>query len=150
VDQVIQTVPFELPDRANMTEAKSRFDANVSRLHAPNCSSSELPPLPPRIRLSARCWERVWNLTLSEAPGAQSETIKSFMQRFNSEFITHRAFMRSNRKLCFAITGEDLGEQAEFELAMTIMAQIEQEYGPIERVEDRPAQVWPYREFINY
>lgn len=133
-----------------MTEAKSRLDANVSRLHAPRYSSSELPPLPPRIRLSARCWERVWNLTLNQAPDAQCEPIKSFIQRFNTEAITTRGFMRSNRKLCFAITGEDIGEQAEFELAMTIMARLETEYGLIERVEDRPAQVWPYQAFSNF
>lgn len=133
-----------------MTEAKSRLDANVSRLHAPRYSSSELPPLPPRIRLSARCWERVWNLTLNQAPGAECEPIKSFIQRFNTEAVTTRGFMRSNRKLCFAITGEDIGEQAEFELAMTIMARLEAEYGLIERVEDRPAQVWPYQAFNNF
>jgi hypothetical protein len=133
-----------------MTEAKSRLDANVSRLHAPRYDNSELPPLPPRIRLSARCWERVWNLTLNQAPGAQSEPVKSFVQRFNSDTITVRGFMRSNRKLCFAITGEDIGEQAEFELAMTIMARIEQEFGAVDRVEDRPAQVWPYQLFSKF
>ena len=133
-----------------MTEAKPRLDANVSRLHAPRYSSSELPPLPPRIRLAARCWERVWNLTLSQAPDAQCEPIKQFIQRFNTEAITTRGFMRSNRKLCFAITGEDIGEQAEFELAMTIMARLEAEYGLIERVEDRPAQIWPYQAFSDF
>ncbi|MEX0623382.1 hypothetical protein [Saccharospirillum sp.] len=133
-----------------MTEAKSRLDANVSRLHAPRYSSTELPPLPPRIRLAARCWERVWNLTLSQAPSAQCEPIKSFAQRFNTEVVTTRGFMRSNRKLCFAITGEDIGVQAEFELAMTIMARLESEYGPIERVEDRPAQIWPYQAFNDF
>ena len=78
---------------------------------------------------------------------AQPERIKSFVNRFSTEKIGVRGQMRTGRRICFAITTQGVDEQSEFELAMVIMAQIERELGAIERVEDRPSNMWPYLDF---
>jgi len=129
-----------------MSEAKYRTDANVSRLHVPEYNEHDYPPLPPRIRLAANCWERVWALTLTE-PLNQPERLKDFVKRFCTDTVTVRATLRTRRRLCFAVTAADLDQQSEFELAMLIMAHIERDFGLVERVEDRAATVWPYRDF---
>lgn len=131
-----------------MSEVKPTSEAKVSRLHVPEYSSRDYPPLPPRIRLAAHCWERVWWLTLTEALN-QPERLKSFIQRFCTESVSVRASLRTRRRICFAVTANELDEQSEFEMAMLIMAHIERDFGLIERVEDRPATVWPYREFAR-
>ncbi len=131
-----------------MSEAKSRTDANVSRLHVPEYNEHDYPPLPPRIRLAANCWERVWTLTLTDVVN-QPERLKDFVTRFCTENVAVRATLRTRRRVCFAVTGSGLDEQSEFELAMLIMTHIERDFGLIERVEDRPATVWPYRDFAR-
>lgn len=131
-----------------MSEVKPTSEANVSRLHVPEYNSRDYPPLPPRIRLAANSWERVWSLTLTESL-TQPERIKGFVQRFCSDSVNVRATLRTRRRICFAITASELDDQSEFEMAMLIMAHIERDFGLIERVEDRAATVWPYREFAR-
>ena len=121
-------------------------EASVQRLHSPLYSKSKYPPLPPRIRLAADCWERVWWLTLS-SPVTEPERIQSIIKRFMSDAVTIRAQMRTQRRICFAVTTQRLDEQSEFEIAMMIMAKLRDELGLIERVEDRPATAWPIDEF---
>ncbi|MHA7879350.1 MAG: hypothetical protein ACX931_06155 [Saccharospirillum sp.] len=130
-----------------MSEAQPK-DANISRLHVPEYSLDAYPPLPPRIRLAARCWERTWCITLSQAP-QHPQHVPTFIKRFCSDTVTVRAGLRARRRMTFSITTENLDDQSEFELAMMIMAHIERDFGTIERVEDRPATVWPYREFAR-
>lgn len=131
-----------------MSEAKARTDASISRLHVPEYNSRDYPPLPPRIRLASNCWERTWWLTLIQ-PVTQPERLKSFVKRFCTDTVDIRATLRTSRRLCFAVTGAELDQQSEFEIAMLVMAHIERDFGHIERVEDRPASVWPYREFAR-
>lgn len=123
-----------------MTEAK------VTRMRIPQYAKSIYPPLPPRVRLAANCWERVWWLSLSsDVSGPQ--LLEPIGKRFSDEHVQVRAQMRTLRRLCFAITGTGLTEQDEFELAMTVMAFIDREIAPIERVHDRAAEAWPYDHF---
>ncbi|MDX1341691.1 hypothetical protein [Reinekea sp. G2M2-21] len=117
-------------------------EANVRRMHTPVYKSSEYPPMPPRIRLAANCWERVWWLTLV-APLATPDRLAPLVNRFATETVSIRAQLRTCRRICFAITTQGLDDQSEFEIAMLIMAQINRELGEIERVEDRPANMWP-------
>ncbi|MFQ3229911.1 hypothetical protein [Reinekea sp.] len=126
-----------------MTEAK------VSRIRTPSYSPKAYPPMPPRIRLAANCWERVWWLTLSKDV-QHPEKLKGYVDQFASENVSIRAQMRTRRRLCFAINTKGLNETSEFEIAMTIMAYLEQNLGEIERVEDRPSTMWPYLEFATY
>ncbi|MCH8530834.1 MAG: hypothetical protein LAT65_08275 [Saccharospirillum sp.] len=130
-----------------MSEAQPK-ETNISRLHIPEYSEDAYPPMPPRIRLAAHCWERTWCVTLSQAP-QQAHLLSTFIKRFCSDTVTVRAGLRTRRRLSFAITTQNLDDQSEFELAMMIMAHIERDFGVIERVEDRPATVWPYREFAR-
>jgi len=117
-------------------------EANIRRIHAPVYSDAKYPPLPTRIRLAAKCWERVWWLTLID-PMVQPERLIPLVSRYSTETVTVRAQMRTCRRLCFAVTTQDLDEQSEFEVAMVIMAHINREMGAIERVEDRPSSMWP-------
>lgn len=115
-------------------------------MNVPLYSKKNFPPMPPRIRLAAHCWERVWWLTLSEST-AQPERLRDLLTQFETDTIKIRIQMRTQRRICFAVQTEELEEQSEFELAMTIMALINQEMGEIERVEDRPANMWPMDDF---
>jgi hypothetical protein len=121
-------------------------EANVRRMHTPVYSEAKYPPLPPRIRLAANCWERVWWLTLVN-PIQEPSLLKPLANRFGSDYVTIRAQMRTQRRVCFAITTQGLDEQSEFEVAMMIMAHIDRELGPIERVEDRAVDMWPIDDF---
>ena len=121
-------------------------EARVQRLHTPVYSEDVYPPLPPRIRLAANCWERVWWLTLHN-PVAQPLHLNSIAERFCSDKVTVRAQMRTCRRLCFAVTSVELDEQSEFEVAMTLMNEVMKEVGEIERVEDRPVAMWPIDQF---
>jgi hypothetical protein len=121
-------------------------EANVRRMHTPVYCDSKFPPLPPRIRLAANCWERVWWLTLVN-PVTEPNRLEPLASRYANEFVNIRAQMRTQRRVCFAITTQGLDEQNEFEVAMMIMAQIDRELGPIERVEDRSANMWPIDDF---
>lgn len=123
-----------------MTEAK------VHRIHAPQFSDPEFPPMPPRIRLAISCWERVWWLTLSE-PIESLEPVHSILKDFSSDTVILRAQMRTYRKICIAINSRDLDEQAEFELTMSLMARINREVSTIDRVQDRLASRWPITQF---
>lgn len=125
-----------------MTEAK------VTRIRTASFTPVDYPPMPPRIRLAADCWERVWWLTLS-ADVQHPENLKGFIDQFVTENVKVRAQMRTRRRLCFALNTKGLNEASEFEIAMTIMAYLEQNLGAIERVEDRPANMWPYLEYSN-
>ena len=102
--------------------------------------------MPPRIRLAAHCYERVWWLTLVD-PMEQPERLSPLVNRLASDVVTVRAQMRTRRRICFAVTTNGLEEQNEFEIAMRIMAMINREIGEIERVEDRPVNMWPISEF---
>lgn len=121
-------------------------EASVRRIHNPVYDEANYPPLPPRIRLAANCWERVWWLTLTD-PLENPNLLAPLVRRFASDQVTIRAQMRTQRRICFAITAQNLDEQSEFEVAMMIMAQIHRELGAIERVEDRAANMWPVHEF---
>lgn len=121
-------------------------EANVRRMHTPMYSEKQYPPMPPRIRLAANCWERVWWLTLVDSM-QDPDRLVPLVSRFNSDTVTVRAQMRTGRRICFAVTTEGLEEQSEFEIAMMIMALIDREVGEIERVEDRPISMWPVDEF---
>ncbi|MDN3649927.1 hypothetical protein QWZ13_13485 [Reinekea marina] len=120
--------------------------AKVSRIHSPSYSPKDFPPMPPRIRLAANCWERVWWLTLHQDLKEPQE-LTGFLDQFVTDSVKIRAQMRTRRRLCFAVTTTGLDENSEFEIAMTIMAYLERNLGAIERVEDRPATMWPYEEF---
>lgn len=120
--------------------------ANVRRMHTPYYDSDQFPPLPPRIRLATETWERVWWLTLSE-PLDSNDKLQQLVQRFATDRVILKAQMRTQRRVCFAVTTQGLDEQSEFELAMMIMAKIHTELARIERVEDRPASVWPIDNF---
>lgn len=120
--------------------------AKVTRIRTPSYSANEFPPMPPRIRLAANCWERVWWLTLS-SDVTDPDKLKGFLDQFITDNVKIRAQMRTRRRLCFAVNTTDLDENSEFEIAMTIMAYLERNLGAIERVEDRPAAMWPYLEF---
>ncbi|MEJ2063337.1 MAG: hypothetical protein P8X74_08700 [Reinekea sp.] len=121
-------------------------EASVRRLHSPVYSASKYPPLPPRIRLAAQCWERVWWFTLSD-PVNEPDLLHPIVERFMTDSVNIRAYLRTRRRICFAITTRGLDEQSDFEIAMMIMAKFQQELGMIERVEDRPATAWPINEF---
>lgn len=121
-------------------------EASVRRIHNPLYSDEKYPPLPPRIRLAANCWERVWWLTLTD-PVSKPELLNELVKRFGNEQVNIRAQMRTQRRICFAITAQGLDEQSEFEIAMMIMAYINREVGAVERVEDRAAKMWPINEF---
>ena len=121
-------------------------EANVRRMHAPRYSDKEFPPMPPRIRLAAQCWERVWWLTLVD-PMTTPDRLAPLVSRFETETINIRAQMRTQRRICFAVTTRGVDEQSEFELAMMIMSLINREIGEIERVEDRPVSMWPIDDF---
>jgi hypothetical protein len=127
-------------------EAKIMTEAKVRRMHNPVYNSEEFPPLPPRIRLAANCWERVWWVSFVD-PMTQVERLAPIASRFSSETVTIRAQMRTQRRVCFAITTNGLDEQSEFEVAMMVIAKVHQEIGHIERVEDRPSSMWPIEEF---
>ncbi|EAR10472.1 hypothetical protein [Reinekea blandensis] len=122
--------------------------ANVQRMHSetPLYSEGQFPPMPPRIRLAAHCYERVWWLTLVD-PMEQPERLSPLVNRLASDVVTVRAQMRTRRRICFAVTTNGLEEQNEFEIAMRIMAMINREIGEIERVEDRPVTMWPISDF---
>ena len=47
-------------------------------------SSAEFPPLPPRRRISATCWERVWWLTLTE-PLVNQQGLNSMLQSISTK-----------------------------------------------------------------
>ncbi|TCS41332.1 hypothetical protein [Reinekea marinisedimentorum] len=119
-----------------MTQAK------VRRIRTPRFSDPEIPPLPPRIRLSATCWERSWWLTLAE-PIANIEPVREIIKDFAADNIVLRAQMRTYRRICVAINTRDIDEQGEFELSMEVLARIHREVATIERVEDRLASYWP-------
>ena len=121
-------------------------EASVQRLRSPLYSESKYPPLPPRIRLAAQRWERVWWLTLSE-PVTEPELVEPIISRFATDNVSIRAQMRTQRRLCFAVTTSGFDDQSEFELAMMIMAKLQETFGVIERVEDRSASAWPIDEF---
>lgn len=121
-------------------------EATVRRMHTPVYSETQYPPLPSRIRLAANCWERVWWLTLVE-PLENPERLKSLCQRFTTDTVTVRAQMRTHRKVCFAITTQELEEQSEFEIAMVMMAHVDKDIGSLERIEGRPSAMWPIEEF---
>ncbi len=123
-----------------MTQAK------IHRMHTPVYCETKYPPLPPRIRLAANCWERVWWLTLQQ-PIESPQDLDSLSKRFSNDSVTVRAQMRTQRRICFAITSQELTDQTDFEVAMTIMASINQEMVPIDRVEDRPVDMWPISDF---
>jgi hypothetical protein len=123
-----------------MTEAK------VRRMHKPVYDGAMHPPLPARIRLAAKSWERVWCVALVD-PITSPEMLASLVNRFSTDIVNIRAKMRTRRLLYFAITTQDLDEQSEFEIGMILMAYIDHEIGTIERVEDRPAHRWPISEF---
>lgn len=122
--------------------------AKVQRMRSetPLYTDDSYPPLPPRIRLAADCWERVWWLTLVD-PMSQPERLAPLVDRLTSEYVSLRAQMRTRRRICFAVTSNGLEEQNEFEVAMRIMALINREIGEIERVEDRPVSMWPIDQF---
>jgi len=69
------------------------------------------------------------------------------VNRFSTDKVSIRAQMRTRRRICIAITTEGLDEQSEFELAMLIIAHVNRELGDIERVEDRPLNLWPIEYF---
>lgn len=121
-------------------------EATVRRLRKPLYQESLYPPLPPRIRLAANCWERVWWLTLKD-PMTQPDRLAPLVKRFESETITLRSQLRTCQRICFAVTSEGLDDQSEFEVAMMVMAAIHRELGVIDRVEDRPATTWPIDDF---
>lgn len=121
-------------------------EANVRRMHAPRYSDKQYPPMPPRIRLAAQCWERVWWLTLVD-PMTAPDRLAPLVSRFETETVNIRAQMRTQRRVCFAVTTQGLDEQSEFEIAMMIMSLINREIGEIERVEDRPVTMWPIDDF---
>lgn len=123
-----------------MTEAK------VTRMRIPQYAQTIYPPLPPRVRLAANCWERVWWLSLS-SDVAGPQLLEPIAKRFSGDQVLVRAQMRTRRRLCFAVTGTGLNEQDEFEVAMSVMAYIEREIATIERVHDRAAEAWPYDHF---
>jgi len=124
-----------------MTEAK------VHRMHKPKYNEEKHPPLPSRIRLAASCWERVWTLMLID-PLDSPVRLDSVVNRFATDSVSIRGQLRTHRRLCIAITTQSLDDQNEFEIAMMIMAQIQKDLGEIERIEDRPAAIWPIEEFI--
>lgn len=121
-------------------------EATVHRIHAPSYTTSEYPPMPPRIRLARNCWERVWWLTLAE-PLYDRSILDKLVKYYTDGKVVMRAQMRTHRRICFAITATDLDEQGEFELSMMIMSRIQRDIAQIERVEDRLASCWPIDEF---
>lgn len=122
--------------------------ANVRRMYSdtPLYQEGDYPPLPPRIRLAVNCWERVWWLTLVD-PLIQPERLTPLVNRLSSETVSVCAKLRTRRRICFSLQTNGLEEQNEFEIAMRIMALISRELGEIERVEDRPASMWPIDKF---
>lgn len=123
-----------------MTQAK------VRRLHTALYSTEKYPPMPPRIRLAATCWERVWTVTVAD-PIAHPEKLPMIIQRLTTDTITIRAHLKTSRRICFAITTMNLDDQSEFELAMIMMSRISSEMGEVVRVEDRPAHMWPIQNY---
>ena len=121
-------------------------EATIRRLHAPICISADYPPMPSRIRLAAHCWERVWWMSLVDSI-SHPDRLTPLVSRFSNDKVSIRAQMRTRRRICIAITTEGLDEQSEFELAMLIMAHISRELGEIERIEDRPLNMWPIQQF---
>ena len=121
-------------------------EARVQRLHTPLYSEQLYPPLPPRIRLAAESWERVWWLTLID-PITDIKKLDAIAQDFNDGAVNVRAQMRTCRRLCFAVTTRFLDEQREFEVAMSLMSEVQKQLGQIERVEDRAVDLWPIHDF---
>ncbi len=121
-------------------------EANVRRLHNPLYNETKYPPMPPRIRLAAECWERVWWLTFV-SPVTDVSGIDSIVERFETDTVKLRAQMRTQRRLCITVKSTGLDEQSEFEIAMMVMSMLQREFGSIERVEDRLASVWPIDDF---
>lgn len=109
-------------------------------------SIDQLPPMPSRRRLSSSSWERVWWLLL-HTPITSTEGVAKFSDHFNTPNLNVRAQMRTANRMCLAITSTDLDDDEVFQRTMEILAAIEDQFGAIEKIEDRPASVWPYRNF---
>ena len=108
--------------------------------------SETSPPMPPRRRLSAGSWERIWWLQLHSGV-SDLNSLQDFAHDWCDPQLNVRAKLRTSTRICLAITCVDMTEGEVFEKTMTLLACFEDRYGPIDKIEDRPAIVWPYREF---
>ena len=120
-------------------------EASLNR--AVSYSSAEFPPLPPRRRISATCWERVWWLTLAE-PLLNQQGLNSVLQDLSNEKVEFRAQLRTHQRISITIKVSGIDDQTEFQLSMAAIARIHTDVCHIERVEDRLASVWPIDKFF--
>ena len=121
-----------------MVFAENFLDNNLEQL--------DIPPLPPKRRLSRNTWERCWWLKV-RTPISHPGKVTAFAEQWCATNFFVKSQQRSCNRLCLVVTSIDMDDEESFNCTMKIISAFEQQVAEVEKIEDRPASCWPYKQF---
>ncbi|AJQ96744.1 hypothetical protein [Gynuella sunshinyii] len=111
-----------------------------------NLEQPDIPFLPPKRRLSRNSWERCWWLKV-KTPISSPELLTEFAEQWQIDNLFIKSHQRCCSRLCLVVTTINMDDEESFGYTMKIISAFEQQVAALEKIEDRPADYWPYKHF---
>lgn len=114
---------------------------NQNNLGVAQKDSDDLPVLPAKRRLSASAWQTTWILQMVN-PLRAPETVETFVQQYSDERCAFSAKPRTTLKLCLTMKAVEMADRDMAMAVFKLIKVLEQQYGPVALIEERPVEQW--------